>query len=114
MSAGGKDSYNAKLIIFILIIVFLILDVITLGFLHGLIINFFKAIPLIIKDIYRRDKHVFRGYGFWCFCGLGGSGKTLSIVRYLHSIQKKYPNVKVYTNFYYEGATGQITSWHDY
>ena len=102
-----------NIIIFILIIVFLILDVITFGFLHGLIINFFKAIPLIIRDIYRSDKKVFHGYGFWCFCGLGGSGKTLSIVRYLNVIQKKYPNVKVYTNFKYDGATGSINSWHD-
>lgn len=113
MSAGGKDTYMLNIIIFILIIVFLILDVITFGFLHSLIINFFKAIPLIIKDIHRRDKKVFRGYGFWCFCGLGGSGKTLSIVRYLNAIQKKYPNVKVYTNFKYSGATGTIKSWHD-
>lgn len=47
------------------------------------------------------------------FAGLGGSGKTLSIVRYLNFIQKRYPNVKVYTNFSYVGATGSINSWHD-
>ena len=47
------------------------------------------------------------------FAGLGGSGKTLSIVRYLNFIQKRYPNVKVYTNFKYVGATGSINSWHD-
>lgn len=103
----------SNIIIFILIIIFIILDVITFGFLHSLIINFFKAIPLIIKDIHRRDKKVFRGYGFWCFCGLGGSGKTLSIVRYLDSIQRKYPNVKVYTNFDYKYSNGTISSWHD-
>ena len=100
-------------IIFIIFIIFLILDLITFGFLHNLIFNFFKSFPLIIKDIYRRDKHVFRGFGFWCFCGLGGSGKTLSIVRYLLQIKKKYPNVKIYTNFNFKERDGEIKSWHD-
>lgn len=103
----------ANIIIFIFIIIFLILDLITMGFLHNLIINFFKALPLFIIDIHRRDKGVFRGFGFWCFCGLGGSGKTLSIVNYLLKIQKKYPNVKVLTNFAYKGRTGDINSWRD-
>lgn len=103
----------ANIIIFIFIIIFLILDLITMGFLHNLIINFFKSLPLFIIDIHRRDKGVFRGYGFWSFCGLGGSGKTLSIVNYLLKIQKKYPNVKVFTNFAYKGRTGDINSWRD-
>ena len=103
----------ANIIIFIFIIIFLILDLITMGFLHNLIINFFKALPLFIIDIHRRDKGVFRGFGFWSFCGLGGSGKTLSIVNYLLKIQKKYPNVKVFTNFAYKGRTGDINSWRD-
>lgn len=103
--------YN--IIIFLLLGVFIFLDFITLGFLHNLIINFFKSLPLIIRDIHRRDKGVFRGFGFWCFCGLGGSGKTLSIVRYLLNIQKKYPNVKVLTNFNYKYRDGDIKTWHD-
>lgn len=103
----------ANTIIFILIIIFVILDVITFGFIHNFIINLFKALPLFIIDIHRRDKGVFRGYGFWSFCGLGGSGKTLSIVKYLLEIQKKYPNVKVYTNFNYQNRDGDIKSWRD-
>lgn len=100
-------------IIIIFIIIFLILDIITLGFIHNFIIKFFKAIPLFVDDIRKRDKGVFRGYGFWAFCGLGGSGKTLSIVNYLLKIQKKYPNVKIYTNFNYKYSDGEITSWRD-
>lgn len=84
-----------------------------MGFFHNLIINFFKAIPLFISDIIKRDKGVFRGYGFWAFCGLGGSGKTLSIVNYLNKVQKKYPHVKVLTNFQYNGSDGDINSWRD-
>lgn len=103
----------ASIIIFILIFIFIILDLITLGFIHNFIFNFIKSIPLFIIDIHRRDKHVFRGYGFWSFCGLGGSGKTISIVNYLLKTQKKYPNVKVLTNFNYKYADGSIDSWRD-
>ena len=103
----------ANTLIIILIIIFFILDLITMGFIHNLIIKFFKALPLFIIDIHRRDKGVFQGYGFWDFVGLGGSGKTLSIVNYLLKIQKKYKNVKVLTNFEYKGSNGTINSWKD-
>ena len=102
-----------KIILIIIFIIFLILDVITMRFIHNFIIKFIKAFPLFVDDVRKRDKHVFRGYGFWAFCGLGGSGKTLSIVNYLLKIQEKYPNVKVFTNFYYKNATGSINSWKD-
>lgn len=103
----------AKIIIFILLIIFVILDFITFGFIHNLIINFFKSLPLFIIDLYRRDRGVFRGFGFWAFSGLGGSGKTLSIVNCLLKTQKRYPHVKVYTNFDYKYRTGYINSWRD-
>ena len=50
---------------------------------------------------------------FGLFVGLGGSGKTLSIVRYLLNIRKKYPHVKIYTNFDFKERDGDIKSWHD-
>lgn len=83
------------------------------GFLHNLILKLLIAIPLFIKDIIRSDKHVFHGYGFWAFCGLGGSGKTLSIVEYLINVKKRYPNVLVLSNFNCELADEKITSWKD-
>lgn len=57
------------------------------------------------------DKTKFRGYGFWLYCGLGGSGKTLSMVEYLNRMKKKYPRVKIYTNFNYKYADGFIDDW---
>lgn len=113
MSLDRKVIKMASIIIFIFICIFLILDLITLGFIHNFIFNFIKSIPLFIIDFHRRDKGVFRGYGFWSFCGLGGSGKTLSIVNYLLKVQKKFPNVKVLTNFNYKYSNGSIDSWRD-
>lgn len=71
------------------------------------------ALYLFIKDFVKMDKHKFRGYGFWLFCGLGGSGKTLSMVEYLARVKQQYPKVKVYTNFNFKLADGYINSWQD-
>ena len=113
MSERQKGYTMANIIIFVFFIIFIILDVITMGFIHNFIIKFFRVIPIWIDDIRKRDRGVFRGYGFWAFCGLGGSGKTLSIVNYLLKIHKMYPHIKVYTNFDYKYSDGQISSWRD-
>jgi len=73
----------------------------------------FIALFLSIKDFILMDKKKFRGYGFWLYCGLGGSGKTLSMVNYLNKQKRKYPKVKIYTNFNYKYADGKINSWED-
>ena len=101
------------IIIFIFFIIFIFIDLLTLGFIHNLIIKFFIALPIFITDIIKSDKKVFHGYGFWAFCGLGGSGKTLSIVEYLERIKKRYPNVLVLSNFNCDLADEKITSWKD-
>lgn len=103
----------ANIIIFIFIVIFIFLDLITMGFIHNLIIKFFVSLPLFIKDIIRSDKGVFRGFGFWSFCGLGGSGKTLSMVEYISRIKKRYKNVLVLSNFNLSLADGKIKSWKD-
>lgn len=102
-----------NIIIFIFLCIFLILDLLTMGFIHNLIINFIQAFCVFLVDIYKRDKGVFRGFGFWCYCGLGGSGKTLSIVKYLLDIKSKYPNVKILTNFKFSKSDGRIETWKD-
>ena len=102
-----------KLIFFAILIIGFFIDFLMMGFLHNLIIKFFKALPLFIKDIIRSDKGVFRGYGFWVFCGLGGSGKTISIVEYLSRIKEKFPNVVIKSNFDLSIADGKIEGWKD-
>ena len=38
------------------------------------------ALVLGIVDFIKLDKKKFRGFGFWLYCGLGGSGKPISMV----------------------------------
>jgi len=71
------------------------------------------AFYLFFMDQLKLDRKQFRGYGFWLFCGLGGSGKTLSMVEYLNRMHFKYPKLKIYTNFNYLYADGKIESWKD-
>ena len=80
-------------------------------------------IILIIKllkwksiDIYRffklpRKVHL---YGIWCFVGIYGGGKTMSLVEYLERMRKKYGD-KVYiaTNFFYKNQDFAIKDWQD-
>ncbi len=81
----------------------------------------YKAVFYIISDIYVRiiERIKFKGdlpfphYGFWLYCGLGGSGKTLSIVERLKEYKEKYPKLYIATNFKCELADVKIESWHD-
>lgn len=102
-----------NIIVFIGICIFIVLDVLTKGFVHNFIIKFILVIPIFIQDLIRLDRTVFRGFGFWCYSGLGGSGKTISIVNRLMNIKKKYSNVLILSNFYLQFADGKIDSWRD-
>lgn len=94
-------------------------NIFLIAFVVFMIFNFFmkfkplKALSLACKDYIKMDKRKFRGYGFWLYCGLGGSGKTLSMVEYLKRMREKYPNVKIYTNFNCSIADGQINNWEE-
>lgn len=71
-----------------------------------------------LVDIYRfskRDKndkpHI---YGIWCFVGMEGGGKTMSLVHYLEEMRKKYGDeIYISTNFFYKNEDFPITHWKD-
>ena len=54
----------------------------------------------VVKDDYdqARQPDFFPFYGTQVFCGLQGSGKTISMVKTLLDLKKRYPAVKVVTN----------------
>lgn len=99
--------------IFIFICLYFLIDIYLGFFITNFLLNLINVLPLFVKDIFINDWSVFRGYGFWCFAGLGGSGKTLSMVNHLIKIKKRYKDVKILTNFDFKYSDGKIESWED-
>lgn len=52
-------------------------------------------------------------YGVRVFCGRQGAGKTVSLVWMLDDIKRRFPKAKIYTNFSYQFADGQLESLND-
>ncbi len=102
-----------KIMIWFFVGLLIFLDIAKKGFIHNFIFKFIESFPLFIKDFVTMDKKEFRGYGFHIYCGLGGSGKTISIVNYLLAMKQKYPKLKIYTNFYFPAGDGIIKDWKD-
>lgn len=74
----------------------------------------FKEFPeAIARDLLSRNPNEFREFGFHCFCGEQGSGKTVSLVQRIIELKQKYPKVKVLSNFDCEYSDGLVESWKD-
>lgn len=76
-----------------------------------------ELILVKIYDLYKRlttkEKRIHL-YGIKLYVGLYGQGKTISIVKYLQDMRKKYGNkILIATNFYYNDEDFQITHWKD-
>jgi len=76
----------------------------------------FRLIAWLFLDAYRavknrnKDKHL---YGIWCFVGLPGAGKTMSLVNYLDTQRRKHGDkILIITNFYYSGQDAHLTGWN--
>jgi hypothetical protein len=74
-------------------------------------IKLIKFFRLIIKDIIKGER--IKPYGVWMYVGLGGSGKTISMIEYLERMKKKHKGIKIYTNFEYKNQDGRIRGWRD-
>lgn len=80
------------------------------GKLRRLFIDLPKAIA---RDIINFDPDEFRITGLRCFCGEQGSGKTSALVDKIRELKKRYPKVKVLSNFDCDLSDGLITDWRD-
>lgn len=73
---------------------------------------FIDAPRMFILDRVNRPANFFPVHGLIIFEGRQGSGKTSSMVHYLHDLQKQYPHVKTITNFCYTGEDMALFDWH--
>ena len=80
------------------------------GKLRRLFIELPKAVA---RDIINLDPNEFKVTGFHCFCGEQGSGKTIGMVDKIRELKKRYPKVKVLSNFDCDLSDGLITDWRD-
>jgi hypothetical protein len=74
------------------------------------ILNFLKWKCIDIFRFFKYGK-VFSEFGLTLFCGKQGGGKTVAMVDYLERMRKKYPKVKIYTNFGYKNEDGAFIHW---
>ena len=80
------------------------------GKLRRLFVELPKAVA---RDIINLDPNEFKVTGFHCFCGEQGSGKTIGMVDKIRELKKRYPKVKVLSNFDCDLSDGLITDWRD-
>lgn len=76
------------------------------------IIKLFKFIYQFILDLKINIKdNSFREFGMTIYTGRQGSGKSISMVEHLERYRKKYPNIKILTNFGYLHEDKALTDW---
>ena len=64
-----------------------------------------------ITDIENREPGYFPYQGCIIFTGRQGSGKTVSLVQYMRSMQREYPKSKVITNLAYRDEDDVLNDW---
>lgn len=72
---------------------------------------FFDAPKQWVLDFINRPANFFPIHGLIIFEGRQGSGKTSSMVHFIHELQQQYPNVKVTTNFAYQNEETPLIHW---
>lgn len=78
-----------------------------------LLIDFFKWKFIDARRLFTHGKKIHL-YGIWCFVGIYGGGKTVSLVNYLEEMRKKYnDSIYISTNFFYLGQDFPIEHWKD-
>lgn len=54
-----------------------------------------------------------RIWGIYNFVALPGQGKTMSMTAHIERLKKNYPNIRIYTNYWYKYQTAPIEHWSD-
>ena len=79
-----------------------------------LFLRLFIDLPKVFMyDFMTRDPDAFSDYGVHIIAGKQGSGKTLTMTYLLQEYKKKYPKVKIKTNYNYTFEDSSITHWRD-
>lgn len=70
----------------------------------------------LLIDFLEREQHrgEFKEYGITFYVGRQGSGKTISMVRYLELMKERYPACIIVTNFQYYRADHIMKDWRDF
>ena len=81
---------------------------------HGKLRRLLIDLPeALARDLSKRDSDVFPLYGFHCYCGEQGCGKTSALVDKLRELRQKYPKLLILTNFDCVYADGLVKDWKD-
>lgn len=80
------------------------------------LVKLLRLIGWVVIDFKRKIKKGLEGgihlYGIWCYVGLPGTGKTISCVKYLDEMRRKYGDkIYIITNFYYKGQDEHLNGW---
>lgn len=82
-----------------------------LSFFTKLILFFKEKISDLIH--YLKYGRSFAEYGLTMYCGRQGGGKTVAMTEYLERMRKKFPKVKIVTNYGYLQEDFPMNSWED-
>lgn len=78
----------------------------------GLLKKLFILMPRqYVDDIFDREPDFFRHQGLVIFEGRQGSGKTISMVKFISEMQEEYPLAKCITNFAYKNEDDKLKTW---
>lgn len=78
------------------------------------------AFPLSVKDTFKTIRKRLKGeevpfnmYGLYLYNGLGGRGKTISMVKRAQEVKSRFPKVLICANFHTEVADRFFDCWED-
>ncbi len=79
-----------------------------------------SCVPLSVKDTFKTIRKRLKGeevpfnmYGLYLYNGLGGRGKTISMVKRAQEVKSRFPKVLICANFHTEVADRFFDCWED-